>query len=95
LVPAKSVVSLGSAIFAFLAADVFKTVDEAQDKICPPNREFRPDKSEQRVYDQLYELYSKLYFAFGQPREQFGDMLPKLIEISSLATTATRRSGAA
>ena len=35
LVPSKSVVSLGSAIFAFLAAGTFKTVEEAQAKICP------------------------------------------------------------
>ena len=35
LVPSKSVVSLGSAIFAFLAAGTFKTIEEAQDKICP------------------------------------------------------------
>ena len=40
LVPSKSVVSLGSAIFAFLAAGTFKTIEEAQDKICPPNRTF-------------------------------------------------------
>src|SRR6266700_3049971 len=38
LVPTKSVTSLGSAIFAFLAAGTFKTIEEAQDKICPPNR---------------------------------------------------------
>src|SRR6266513_650309 len=38
LVPTKSVTSLGSAIFAFLAAGTFKTIEEAQDKICPPFR---------------------------------------------------------
>ena len=38
LVPSKSVVSLGSAIFAFLAAGTFKTIEEAQDKICPSHR---------------------------------------------------------
>src|SRR5207247_3862562 len=67
LVPSKSVVSLGAAIFAFLAAGTFKTVEEAQDKICPPHRQFDPDKSEQTVYNELYPMYSKLYFAFGQP----------------------------
>ncbi len=46
LVPAKSVVSLGSAIFAFLAAGTFKTIEEAQDKICPPNKTYEPQKSE-------------------------------------------------
>src|SRR5207247_9893277 len=66
LVPSKSVVSLGSAIFAFLAAGTFKTVEEAQDKICPPHRQFDLDKSEQTVYNELSPLYSKLYFPFGQ-----------------------------
>jgi L-ribulokinase len=41
LVPAGNVVSLGSAIFAFLAAGVFKTVEEAQDRICPSYKIFR------------------------------------------------------
>src|SRR5580692_2305403 len=43
LVPSKSVVSMGSAIFAFLAAGTFKTIEEAQDKICPSHREFLQD----------------------------------------------------
>jgi L-ribulokinase len=82
LVPSKSVTSLGSAIFAFLAAGTFKTIEEAQDKICPPNTVFEPQKSEQKVYDELYALYSKLYFALGQPgKDQFGDVLPKLIQL--------------
>ena len=63
----QKIVSLGSAIFAFLAAGTFKTIEEAQDKICPPHNVFEPEKSEQLVYDGLYSLYSKLYFAFGGP----------------------------
>ena len=35
LVPEGEVTSLGSAIFAFLAAGTFKTVEEAQDALCP------------------------------------------------------------
>src|SRR6266705_3316462 len=66
LVPTRSVTSLGSAIFAFLAAGTFKTIEEAQDKICPPYRSFEPDHSEQRVYEDLYRLFSRLYFAFGK-----------------------------
>ena len=34
LVPSQKVTSLGSAIFAFLAAGTFKTLEEAQDKLC-------------------------------------------------------------
>ena len=83
LVPSKSVTSLGSAIFAFLAAGTFKTVEEAQDKICSPNKVFEPDKSEQPVYAELHGLYSKLYFALGQPGGAFGDVLPKLIQLAA------------
>src|SRR5450432_2122131 len=61
LVPSKSVVSLGSAIFAFLAAGTFKTVEEAQDRLCPGHRIYTPILAEQSVYEVLYSLYSKLY----------------------------------
>ena len=82
LVPTKSVTSLGSAIFAFLAAGTFKSIEEAQDKICPPHRVFEPDLAERRVYDDLYRLFSRLYFAFGDKRMEMGDILPSLIRIS-------------
>ncbi|HXX17088.1 MAG TPA: ribulokinase [Candidatus Eremiobacteraceae bacterium] len=83
LVPSKSVVSLGSAIFAFLAAGTFKTVEEAQDKICPEHRLFSPDPQAQKVYDSLYALYKKLYFAFGRPEDaKLGDVLPTLIKLA-------------
>lgn len=83
LVPAGSVVSLGSAIFAFLAAGVFQTVEQAQDKICPGYRVFQPDASTKQAYDKLYALFSKIYFAFGQPQSaDFGTVLPDLIHLS-------------
>ena len=82
LVPTKSVISLGSAIFAFLAAGAFKTIEEAQDKICPPHRVFESDPSERRVYDDLYRLFSRTYFAFGEKPAEMGDVLPTLIRIS-------------
>jgi L-ribulokinase len=86
LVPSKSVVSMGSAIFAFLAAGTFKTIEEAQDKICPSHREFLPDRSVQRVYEQLYPLYNKLYFAMGQRGNNgLGDILPTLIAVANSA----------
>jgi L-ribulokinase len=82
LVPSSSVVSLGSAIFAFLAAGVFRSVEEAQDKICPGNRTFLPDDSARRTYEKLYPLYSQLYFALGQPGNPLGDVLPSLIAVA-------------
>jgi len=89
LVPSKSVVSLGSAIFAFLAAGTFKTVEEAQDKICPPYKIFEPNQSEQTIYNKLYPLYRKLYFAFGEPgKSAFGDLLPTLIRTAERVNEA-------
>lgn len=84
LVPSKSVVGLGSAIFAFLAAGAFKTIEEAQDHICPPRRTFQPDDSARKTYDDLYALYRKLYFAFGERGSgSMGEILPSLIEIAA------------
>jgi L-ribulokinase len=82
LVPTRSVTSLGSAIFAFLAAGTFKSIDEAQDKICPPHQVYEPDPAERRVYDDLYRLFSRLYFAFGKRAGDMGDVLPALIRIA-------------
>jgi L-ribulokinase len=93
LVPSKSVVSLGSAIFAFLAAGTFQTIEEAQDKICPSHRTFLPDDSAQRIYDDLYPLYSKLYFTLGQRgSDGLGDILPKLIAVAASSTTRATES---
>ena len=86
LVPSSSVVSLGSAIFAFLAAGTFKTIEEAQDKICPSNRRFTPNATSQRTYEQLYPLYSKLYFKLGQRSTgALGEILPTLIAVAESA----------
>jgi len=91
LVPSGSVVSLGSAIFAFLAAGTFKTVEEAQDALCPQYKVFQPEVSATRVYDQLYSLYGKIYFAFGQAQNpDYGNVLPVLIRLSE-----SKQAGAA
>ncbi len=83
LVPAKSVVSLGSAIFAFLAAGTFKTVEEAQDKICPPHKVYQPEGEAQRVYNEIYPLYRDLYFALGEPgKNPLASVLPTLIRVA-------------
>jgi len=85
LVPSKSVVSLGSAIFAFLAAGTFPTVEEAQDRLCPPYETFLPDSQAEAVYEKIYPLFNKLYFAFGDPDNRvFGDVLPMLLKTASI-----------
>src|SRR6266403_2260755 len=89
LVPSSSVTSLGSAIFAFLAAGIFSTVEEAQDKICPSHKIFQPDPAAQSVYDRLYPLYRELYFAMGRPSQSpLGKILPELIHISESVNRA-------
>jgi L-ribulokinase len=83
LVPAKSVVSLGSAIFAFLAAGTFQSVEEAQNKICPPHKVYEPEPEAEQVYDGLYPLYRDLYFALGEPgKNPLAEVLPALIRIA-------------
>jgi L-ribulokinase len=88
LVPKTDVTSLGSAIFAFLAAGTFKTVDEAQDTVCPEYRTVEPDPASAKVYEELYQLYRKLYFAFGRGSSDAisaGDVLPALRRIATEA----------
>ncbi len=84
LVPSSKVTSLGAAIFAFLAAGTFPTIEEAQDNICPLHTVYHPEPAAQDIYDQLFGLYRQIYFEFGNPSgTAFGRTLPKLIEIAS------------
>jgi L-ribulokinase len=81
LVPEGDVTSLGSVIFAFLAAGDFKTVEEAQDALCPPYTAFEPQAGEVTQYDRLYSLYRDLYFGLGTPDAKpvaLGRVLPEL-----------------
>ena len=83
LVPSSKVTGLGSAIFAFLAAGIFPTIDAAQRRVCPSYTVFEPQAEAQSVYGELYELYRKIYFEFGVPRTSvFGSVLPRLIQLS-------------
>jgi L-ribulokinase len=83
LVPSKSVVSLGSAIFAFMAAGTFSTVEQAQDKLCPEYAVFTPIAADQAVYSKLYPVFRLMYFAFGDASKSgTGDVLPELIRVA-------------
>jgi L-ribulokinase len=66
LVPESDTTSLGSAIFAFLAAGAFKSVEEAQDALCPQYRSFEPDQTQSSTAEKFYELYRLTYFQLGQ-----------------------------
>lgn len=83
LVPSQKITSIGSAIFAFMAAGTFRTIEEAQQKICPAHVIFQPQPETRQVYDRLYKLYRALYFDFGNPKQTtFGNILPDLMKIS-------------
>ena len=86
LVPERPITSLGSAIFAFLAAGVFASIDDAQRALCPPYRIFEPDGREARIYESLYGMYKSLYFAMGDPLSdavRIGLVLPELRRIAA------------
>lgn len=91
LVPQSDVTSLGSAIFAALAAGAYKSIEEAQAALCPAHRVVEPDANSARIYDELYAHYRELYFAFGTPEAQaapVGRVLPALRHIAAAARGA-------
>jgi len=88
LVPAGDVTSLGSAIFAFLAAGTFRTIEQAQSALCPPYRTVQPEPGAAAVYGELYPLYRKLYFSLGTRNSEaveIGAILPELRRIAAQA----------
>ncbi len=88
LVPKSEVTSLGSAIFAFLAAGTFSSIEEAQDALCPPYETVEPRRADVDTSEDLYCLYRKLYFAFGARHSataEIGDVLPELRRIAAHA----------
>jgi L-ribulokinase len=88
LIPKTDVTSLGSAIFAALAAGAFRSMEEAQGALCPEHRVVEPDPEAARVYEELYALYRELYFGFGKPDSpaiSAGHVLPTLRRIAAAA----------
>ena len=86
LIPQADVTSLGSAIFAAMAAGAFRSIEEAQKKLCPPFRTIEPDPVAARVYEELYGIYRELYFGFGKansPAIPVGSVLPSLRRIAA------------
>jgi L-ribulokinase len=91
LVPERPITSLGSAIFAFMAAKAFPTIADAQRALCPPYRVVRPDPAAVPVYERLFALYRKCYFGMGDPVASptaIGDVLPTLRQIAAQARGA-------
>jgi L-ribulokinase len=86
LVPQGDVTSLGAAIFAFLACGAFKSIREAQETLCPRFRIFEANPASVAVYQELYPLYRKLYFALGRKDSDaasIGDVMPEIRRIGA------------
>jgi L-ribulokinase len=86
LVPAGTPTSLGSGIFALLAAGAFTTIEEAQQSVCLSYTTFHPQPEAVAVYDQLYALYRSAYFALGSATAEptsLGNILPGLRKIAA------------
>jgi L-ribulokinase len=91
LVPAGVPTSLGSGIFALLAAGAYKTIEEAQEAVCLPFRTVEPDARAAAVYEQLYRHYRDVYFALGSRDAKplaLGRVLPELRKIAAKAREA-------
>ena len=88
LIPQSEVTSLGSAIFAAMAAGAFPSIERAQEALCPKYRVVEPDAKAARVYEELYGLYRELYFGLGQSDAAAiaaGRVLPTLRRIATAA----------
>ena len=95
LVPESEVTSLGSAIFAFVAAGTYPSIEEAQRALCPAYRVVQPEPGQAQVYEQLFPLFRKLYFALGSPDAgpvAVGDVLPVLRRVAAEVRSAAARS---
>jgi L-ribulokinase len=95
LVPDGVPTSLGSGIFALLAAGVFPSIEEAQQKMCLPFKTYTPQAQAVERYNELFLLYRKVYFAFGQRESTptaLGDVLPELRRIATQARSADKVS---
>jgi L-ribulokinase len=86
LVPAGVPTSRGSAIIALLAAGAFPTIEAAQDKLFLPFTVFSPRPIATAIYERLFALYRKAYFALGTRSAQavpLGEILPELRKIAA------------
>jgi L-ribulokinase len=91
LVPAGIPTSLGSGIFALLAAGAYKTIEEAQKAVCLPLRPVPPHPQAAAVYEELYQHYRDVYFALGRRDAEplaLGCVLPDLRRIAAQARKA-------
>ena len=85
LVPDRTPTSIGSGIFAQLAAGIFATVEEAQSRMCPGHKVYQPRTEAASIYEPLYALYRQVYFGFGDSSAAPVDMSGVLRKLRELA----------
>jgi L-ribulokinase len=86
LVPDGIPTSLGSGIFAFLAAKTYPTVEAAQDAMCLSYSTYNPEPDAVAVYNRLFRHYRDIYFALGTRNAAevpLGSVLPDLRTIAA------------
>jgi L-ribulokinase len=86
LVPDGVPTSLGSGIFALLAAGVYSSIEAAQEAVCLPLKTVEPDPAAGEVYEQLYYHYRNLYYGLGTRQAApvaLGGVLPALRSIAA------------
>ncbi|MBB5327987.1 ribulokinase [Tunturiibacter gelidoferens] len=86
LVPDGIPTSIGSGIFAQLAADIFPSIEDAQNHMCLKHKSFLPNPGNVALYEELYRLYRGVYFAFGDDSAsafRLAEVLPQLRQCAS------------
>jgi len=92
LVPDGTPTSLGSCIFALLAAGAVPTVEQGQSMLCLPHRTFLPQPEAAAIYERLFAHYRAVYFALGTADAApaaLGSVLPDLKRIAAEATASS------
>jgi L-ribulokinase len=90
LVPDGIPTSIGSGIFAQLAAGIFPSIEAAQQRMCPKHKSYQPRPENVAIYEELYQLYRKVYFAFGDEssaRVPLAQVLRTLREVAKTASS--------
>jgi len=89
LVPERDVTSLGSAIFAFLAAGTFQSVEEAQGALSPGYTVVEPETTDADVYSLMYPLFRDLYFGLGERSSVLAELRRFALDRGGLKSAAS------
>lgn len=83
--PSGDVTGLGAAVFAFLSAGIFSSLEEAQQALCPPYKIYEPQSEAVPVYDELFGWFNTLYYALGKKEPYWRDLTGVLPALRRLA----------